>query len=268
MKKQPARKESDWKVMRLLRRDELDGMLRKIGADLYHSNHSFHKLLHGGKLQKGQVQAWALNRYCYQSAIPIKDAVLMSRFDDIGMRREWRLRIRDHDGVLDGGISSGSSGGSCGIERWLALTDALGLDRDVVQSREFALPATRFAVQAYVQFVAAQPILAAVASSLTELFSPAIIAERVSGMLENYDFIDQKSMAYFTPRLEQARRDVDFALNYVLEHAATLQQQQSVVDALVFKCQVLWSQLDALHFAYVSPRLIPPGAFRPNQEEK
>jgi pyrroloquinoline-quinone synthase len=36
-----------------------------------------------------------------------------------------------------------------------------------------------------------------------------------------------------------------------------------VLAALRFKCAVLWSQLDALHFAYVAPGYVPPGAFVP-----
>ena len=152
-------------------------------------------MLHGGKLKKPQVQAWALNRYCYQSAVPRKDAALISRCHDRELRREWMHRVIDHDGY---GEEEG------GIERWLVLTDGLGLDRDYVVSMKGALPATRFAVEAYVNFVREQPLVEAVASSLTELFAPKIHKERISGMLENYDFIDEKVMAYFKRRLTQA----------------------------------------------------------------
>ncbi|HET6927253.1 MAG TPA: pyrroloquinoline-quinone synthase PqqC, partial [Hyphomicrobiaceae bacterium] len=216
--------------------------------------HPFHHLLHGGKLAKGQVQAWALNRFCYQSAVPRKDAALMSRAFDRGLRREWIHRILDHDG-------SGDEQG--GIERWLVLTDALGLDRAYVISMEGALPATRFAVEAYVSFVRERTLLEAVASSLTELFAPSIHRERLVGMLENYDFIGERAMQYFRRRLDQANRDADFALEFVKAHATTLATQGAVVDAVRFKCNVLWAQLDALHHAYVTPGLIPPGAFRP-----
>ena len=82
-------------------------------------------------------------------------------------------------------------------------------------------------------------------------------------MLENYDFIGEQAMAYFSRRLDQADRDADFALDYVKRHAATAEMQLAVVDAVRFKCNVLWAQLDALHHAYVTPGLIPPGAFRP-----
>jgi pyrroloquinoline-quinone synthase len=143
------------------------------------------------------------------------------------------------------------------------LTDGLGLDRDYVTSTEGLLPATRFAVDAYVNFVRDRSLLEAVASCLTEMFSPEIIAERVEGLLKNYDFISRDTLAYFTPRLTQAPTDVAFALSYVKEHADTPEKQGLILDTLRFKCDVLWAQLDALYFAYVEPKLIPPGAFVP-----
>ena len=233
--------------------DAMEARLREIGATRYHSLHPFHHLLHSGQLTKGQVQAWALNRYYYQSSIPLKDAALISRFRDRAVRLEWRHRLDDHDG---------GEGAEGGIDRWLKLTDGLGLDRDYVESTEGILPATRFAVDAYVTFVREKSPLEAVASSLTELFAPKIHEERISGMLANYDFIDDGIMAYFKRRLTQAPRDADFALHYVRENARTPEQRQAVCDALIFKTNVLWVQLDALHHAYVSG-FIPPGAFRP-----
>ncbi|MEJ2378984.1 MAG: pyrroloquinoline quinone biosynthesis protein C, partial [Pseudolabrys sp.] len=152
-----------------------------------------------------------------------------------------------------------------GIERWLKLTEGLKLDRAYVISQAGALPATKFAVEAYVRFVYERPTLEAIASSLTELFAPGIHAERIAGMLEHYDFVTPDLVAYFRKRLSQAPRDANFALNYVLEHARTPAQQQAALDALTFKTNVLWAQLDALYFAYVDPGLIPPGAFRPEQ---
>jgi pyrroloquinoline-quinone synthase len=234
--------------------NQLEAAIRQVGAERYHDKHPFHRLLHGGKLNKGQVQAWALNRYCYQTAVPRKDAALMSRTMDRALRREWVHRILDHDGA------GGEEGG---IERWLVLAEALGLDRAYVISMQGALPATRFAVEAYVDFVRQRTLLEAVASSLTEVFAPSIHRERISGMLENYDFISDHAMQYFKRRLDQANRDADFALAYVRQHALTPEQQAAAVDAVRFKCNVLWAQLDALHHAYVVPALIPPGAFRP-----
>jgi len=127
------------------------------------------------------------------------------------------------------------------------------------------LPATRFAVDAYVNFVRDRSLLEAVASCLTEMFSPQIIAERVDGMLRSYDFISRDTLGYFTPRLTQAPTDVAFALGFVKQHADTAEKQALVLDTLRFKCDVLWAQLDALYFAYVEPRLVPPGAFVPEQ---
>src|SRR5262252_2459774 len=233
---------------------ELEAAIRAVGAEHYHDKHPFHRRLHGANLDKGQVQAWALNRFCYQSGVPRKDAALMSRTFDRALRREWIHRMLDHDG------SAGEEGG---IERWLVLTDALGLDRAYVVCMEGALPATRFAVEAYVSFVRERTLLEAVASSLTELFAPSIHRERIAGMLESYDFVGERAMQYFQRRLDQANRDADFALEFVKQHATTPQMQAAVVDAVRFKCSVLWAQLDALHHAYVTPGLIPPGAFRP-----
>lgn len=234
--------------------EELERQIRAVRAERYHDKHPFHRLLHSGHLNKGHVQAWALNRYCYQAAVPRKDAALLSRTTDRELRREWVYRILDHDGR---GTEEG------GIERWLVLTDGLGLDRAYVVSMAGALPATRFAVEAYVTFVRERSLIEAVASSLTELFAPSIHRERISGMLENYEFIDERVMSYFRRRLTQATRDADFALDYVKQHATTRELQDLCVEAVRFKCDVLWAQLDALHHAYVTPGLIPPGAFRP-----
>ncbi len=145
------------------------------------------------------------------------------------------------------------------------MTDALGLDRGYVQSGRGLLPATRFAVDAYVRFVQERSLLEAVASSLTELFSPAIIRDRLAGMLAHYDFVSKDALTYFDKRLDQAPRDVDFAIDYVKREARRPDQQQAVLAALTFKCDVLWAQLDALYHAYVEPRHIPPGAFEPKE---
>jgi coenzyme PQQ biosynthesis protein C len=243
-------------VTELLTPDGLEAALRRIGDERYHNRHPFHHLLHGGKLTKGQVQAWALNRYCYQSAIPRKDAAFIARTDDPELRRMWRQRLVDHDG---------DAPGTGGVARWLALTSGLGLDREYVVSRSGALPATKFAVEAYVHYVRERSLLEAVASSLTELFSPTIISERVSGMLAGYSFVSRDTLAYFNARMTQAPRDADFALDFVKREARSVEQQKQVLASLEFKCDVLWAQLDALYHAYVSPGHIPPGAFRPDE---
>ena len=234
--------------------DQLEDALRAIGAVRYHDKHPFHRRLHSGGCSKAQVQAWALNRYCYQAHIPQKDAAILARIEDPALRRAWRQRLVDHDGDRDGE--------GC-ISRWLALTDALGLDRTEVVAMRGVLPGTRFAVGAYVSFVRDRSLLEAIASSLTELFSPQVIQDRVQGMLASYDFVTRETLAYFTARPEQARRDVDVALAYVKAHARTPETQGAVLAALSFKCDVLWAMLDALEHAYVTPGSVPPGAWEP-----
>jgi len=237
----------------LLSPAEFEARFKAVGAERYHNHHPFHRMLHDGKLNKGQVQAWALNRYIYQSRIPIKDAIIVSRLPTPELRALWRVRIEDHDGT------DGTDGG---IARWLKLTDGLGLDRKMVIAETAVLPATVFAADAYVHFVRDRTLLEAVASSLTELFAPKIIAERVEGMLAGYNFVSRETLAYFGARMTQAPRDADFALRYCIETAKTRDQQDACIAALTFKCNVLWAMLDALYHAYVAPGHIPPGAFR------
>jgi pyrroloquinoline-quinone synthase len=237
-----------------LGRAELERRLRQVGAERYHDKHPFHRLLHQGRLDRGQLQAWVLNRFYYQSRIPLKDAALLSHAEDPGFRREWIRRILDHDG------REGEEGG---IERWLVLAEGVGLDRDRVLSLREVLPATRFAVDAYVRFVRDATLLEAVASSLTELFAPDLHQARIAALLENYDFANDRTLAYFRERLGEAPRDVAFGLSYVLEQARRRDQQEATIAALTFKTDVLWAQLDALHHAYVEPGHVPPGAFLP-----
>ncbi len=245
-----------WGDAPLLTKDDFEAAIRAVGVERYHDKHPFHKLLHGGQMNKDQVAAWALNRYCYQEAVPRKDAAFMSRVHDRELRREWIHRNHDHDGL---GEEQG------GIERWLVLTDALGLSREYVTSRRGALPATKYAVEAYVRFVVEEPLVVAVASSLTELFAPSIHRERIAGMLEHYNFVNDHVMAYFKRRLTQAPRDSEFALKYVRDNCFSRAEQEACIGAVRFKCDVLWAQLDTLHLAYVSPGVIPPGAWRPGE---
>jgi pyrroloquinoline-quinone synthase len=237
---------------------ELEAVLREVGSERYHNRHPYHHRMTSGDLSKGELQAWALNRYCYQAVIPRKDATILARAEDPAFRAEWRKRIEDHDG---------EDGWSGGIARWLHLATSLGLDGEAVKSERLALPATRFAVGAYLSFCTNRSLLEAVASSLTELFSPVIIGERVPAMLAKYDYVTEDTLAYFTRRPEQASRDSDFALAYVLRHADTVERQQAAIDALVFKCDILWAMLDALQHAYGEAGNIPPGAFRPEMAQ-
>jgi len=237
-------------------REDFEARLRQIGAERYHDLHVFHELLHSGRCTPDQVRAWVINRYYYQCSIPMKDAAFMSRVRDAKLRQAWRSRIEDHDG---------SDGVEGGIARWLKLAEAVGLDPDYVASIRGVLPATRFAVDAYVRFVREETMLEAVASSLTELFAPKIHEQRIVGLLKHYDFANENSIAYFRTRLKQAPKDVAFGLKYVLDHADTSEKQDAAAAALTFKTDVLWSQLDALYSAYVTPGRIPPGAWTPGE---
>ena len=237
-------------------RETLEARLRQIGEERYHDKHPFHHQLHGGQCTPDQVRAWVINRWAYQAAIPMKDAAFISRCSDPAMRRAWRSRIEDHDGGID-------EGG--GLRRWLKLAEAVGLDPDYVASSRGVLPATRFAVDAYVRYVRDMPLLQAVASSLTELFAPKIHEKRIEGLLEHYAFANADSLSYFRNRLDQAPRDVAYGLNWVLEHADTPEKEDQACSALIFKTEVLWAQLDALQSAYVVPGRIPPGAWQPGE---
>ena len=208
--------------------------------------------MHEGRLSRGQLKAWALNRYYYQSIIPVKDAIILSRGPDPVFRRAWRKRIVDHDGDA---LSEG------GIKRWLKLAEAAGVASEQVRTGEGILPATRFAVNEYLNIVRNRSLLEAVASSLTELFSRDLISLRMEKLRQHYPWLSG-GLDYFEARLTQAPEDAKFALNYVYENAGTRQEQERAIQALRDKCDILWAQLDALYFAYVQPGWPPPGAFR------
>ncbi len=229
-----------------------------IGEERYHHKHPFHKLMHEGALSRGQLQAWALNRYYYQASIPRKDAALLARTDDHAFRTAWRKRLVDHDG--DGAQAGPGGPKPGGIEKWLKLVEATGLSRLHAVRGDGILPATRYAVDAYIHFVATRSHLEAVASSLTELFSRNLIALRMDRLREFYPWLSS-GLDYFTGRLTQAPEDAEFALAWVVKHARTREEQDAAHNALRAKCDILWAMLDALYFAYVQPGWPPPGAF-------
>ena len=218
-------------------REELERRLRAVGAARYHNRHPFNRRMHEGELSRAELQLWVANRYCYQQAIPIKDAAILSNCPEQAVRRAWIQRIIDHDG------REGSEGG---LEAWLRLAEAMGVERDVVVSGTRVLPGVRFAVDAYVQFCRTRPWLEAVAASLTELFAPTIVSERLSAILTHYQWIEPAGLEYFRTRLTQAPRDADYALGLVLERCVTRKWQDRALAALNFKCDVLWSLLDAV----------------------
>lgn len=240
---------------RLLTVEELRAALREIGRKRYHHQHPFHLLMHEGRLSRGQLQAWVLNRYYYQSRIPIKDAIVISRSDDSAFRRAWRKRVLDHDG---------DSSPEGGIERWLRLAEATGLSRERVMNCQEILPAVRYAVDAYLDLVRSRSLTEAVASSLTELFSRDLITLRMGALRQHYPWLSG-GLDYFEARLDQAPADAHFAFHYVVEHARTRAEQELAMNALREKCEILWAQLDAIYYSYVQPGWTPPSAFHPEE---
>jgi pyrroloquinoline-quinone synthase len=218
--------------------EEFTARLRDVGRDRYHDKHPFHQLMHEGELSRKQVQCWVANRFYYQNNIPIKDAVLLSRCPVRDVRRKWLQRIIDHDGTdSDPG----------GIEKWLRLGEGVGLARIELEEDRRLLPGVRFAVDAYVNFVATRPWVEGVASSLTELFAPTLMADRLAALAEHYAWIDRDALAYFRARPPQASRDSEHGLAVLIEYCKTVEDQCRAVSALEFKCDVLWAQLDAIY---------------------
>src|SRR5437660_6248075 len=245
---------TDTQAAPLLSPEELRAQLQATGEERYHHKHPFHLLMHEGRLSRGQLQAWALNRYYYQSIIPVKDSIILSRGPDPVFRRAWRKRVVDHDG-------DATNNNVGGIHRWLKLAEATGLRAEKVRSGEGILPATRFAVNEYLNIVRSRSLLEAVASSLTELFSRDLISLRMEKLRQHYPWLSG-GLDYFEARLTQAPEDAHYAVNYVYENAKTRTEQELSIQALRDKCDILWAQLDALYFAYVQPGWPPPGAFR------
>lgn len=186
------------------------------------------------------MQAWVANRYYYQKQIPVKDAAILANLPSAAHRRVWMARLIDHDG---------DAYGAGGTSAWLGLARAVGLDEAYVTSERGVAPGTRFAVDAYVTFARTRPWVEAVASSLTELFGPPVMERRVAALLEKYPWIDPAGMAYFERRIPLARRDAETALEWVEQEALTRELQDRCVDALRFKCDVLWCMLDATALA-------------------
>jgi len=225
--------------------EELVERLRGLGAR-YHHLHPFHVRMDAGELSREELQRWVANRFYYQRCIPIKDAAILSNCPEVAVRRLWIQRIIDHDGT---------SPGTGGIESWLRLGDALGVDRDELESERRVLPGVRYAVDAYVDFARRKPWIEAVASSLTELFGPGAIRVRLAALEAHYPWIDRAGLTYFRDRLEQAPRDADYALGLVVERCVTREQQERAVAALRFKTEVLWAQLDAIERGATQPEV-------------
>jgi pyrroloquinoline-quinone synthase len=212
----------------------------------YHDQHPFSRRMNEGSLSRGQIQGWVANRFYYQETIPRKDAAILANCPEREVRRRWVRRILDHDGTADGegDIEAG------GIEAWLRLGESVGLSREEIADERHVVPGVRFAVDAYLTFARTRPWVEAVASSLTELFAPDLMADRLAAFERHYPWIDPRGLAYFRARLTQAPRDSEHALHVVMERCRTPDQRAAAVAALSFKCDVLWSMLDAIDRAY------------------
>ncbi len=224
--------------------EELIAALRAQGGS-YHDLHPFHVRMNEGLLSPEELGRWVANRYYYQRSIPIKDAAILSNCPDPDIRRVWIQRILDHDGTEPGGG---------GIESWLRLGAALGVERDELLSERLVLPGVRYAVDAYVTFCRTRPWIEAVAASLTELFGPGAIRVRIDALERHYPWIDPAGLEYFRARLHQAPRDAQFALDLVVERCRTREEQDRAVAALAFKCDLLWAQLEAIERGDTRPR--------------
>ena len=221
--------------------------LTQEGHRHYHDHHPFHQLMHEGKLSKFQLQQWVLNRYYYQTRLPIKDALILAKSgDDVSFRRQWIERIHQQDGKQEG---------EGGRALWLRLAEGVGLDVEEVRSFRGVLPGVRMACDHYVELVHAMSLLEAVALSLTELFAADLMSKRIAVWEEHYPWVDQKALAYFRARVSRASLDCKEALEFVLSHATTYDLQERCVKALIVKTQILWHILDCLSFAYIDQGL-------------
>ena len=245
--------------------------LRAIGVHAYHDKHPFHVAMNEGQLSPDALRGWAANRFYYQRNIPIKDAAILANCPVREVRRVWIHRILDHDGEAPrrGGLQSAQPAeisavgkpplsDQGGIEAWVRLGEACGISRDELLDNRHLLPGVQFAVDAYVNFARSQPWPIAIASSLTELFAPDLMATRLAAFEKFYRWIDPRGLDYFRRRVTQARRDSDDALAITLEYCNTRELQQEAVRALEFKCDVLWSMLDVIHHAYGGLEIAAP----------
>lgn len=215
--------------------------LRAVGENHYHDKHPFHQYMNSGQLTREQVRGWVANRYYYQKNIPIKDAAIVANCPVREVRRAWLHRISDHDGLCEG---------EGGIEAWLTLAAAVGLRPEEILNEEHVLPGVRFAVDAYVTFARTKPWPIAIASSLTELFAPDLMRERLSAFERFYSWVPSEGLAYFRSRITQAKVDSDQGLAFTLHYCNTRELQEEAVKALSLKCDILWSMLDAMYMAY------------------
>jgi len=233
--------------------DAFEARLREIGELRYHHRHPFNQRMHAGTLRPSEIRTWVANRYYYQTRIPIKDGLIIAKAADPSFRRDWVQRIHDHDGLRPG---------EGGLSLWLALADAVGLERERVESLRDVLPGVRRACDAYVEFVGSHDLLESVASSLTELFAGGIMTERIAAFEAHYDWVDTRGLHYFRTRTVQAPADAAFGLAFVKREAQSREEQERCTAALTRKCEILWSLLDAIEAAHARPELSPHAVAR------
>lgn len=221
--------------------EEFEARLRAIGEQRYHHLHPFNERMHAGTLSEEEFRGWVRNRFYYQVNLPVKDAFILTKLPGRDDRRRWIQRIIDHDG---------RTGDEGGIEKWIRLGEAVGLTRQELLDGESVLPGVRFAVDAYVDFCRRSPWLESVASALTELFAPDLLSKRISDVERHYPWIASEGLEYFRARLTQQPKDIAHLLELVIENATTAEQQDACMRALEFKCDVLWSLLDAVQLEY------------------
>ncbi|GAA2373324.1 pyrroloquinoline-quinone synthase PqqC [Dactylosporangium salmoneum] len=222
-----------------LSREDLAATLRGLSAR-YWDKHPFHVRLHAGGCSPDEVRAWVANRWYYQRCLSQKNAAIIASCPLPEVRRRWVERIAFQDG---------SSDGAGGLQDWLVLAEAVGLDPAEVRDERRVLPGVRFAVDGYVNFCRTRPWTEGAAAALTELFSPDLMADRIRAWQRHYDWIKPYGFAYFENRIPVVRRDSQYTLSLVLDHCRTREQQDAAVAALSFKCDVLRAILDAVDYA-------------------
>jgi pyrroloquinoline-quinone synthase len=215
-----------------LTRQEFAAALRGL-APRYWDNHPFHRRLHAGACSPGEVRAWVANRWYYQRILAQKNAAVIGNCPLAEVRRRWIERIRFNDGALDD---------------WLLLADAVGLAREELLDERHVRRGVRFAVDAYLHFCQARPWTEAAAAALTEMFSPDLMAKRVTAWRAHYDWIKPDGYTYFERRIPLVEQDAQYTLDLVLEHCRSADQQHAAVAALAFKCDVLGAMLDAIDY--------------------
>ncbi len=210
---------------------EFEQALRAKGA-YYHIYHPFHVAMYEGRATREQIQGWVANRFYYQVNIPLKDAAILANCPDREIRREWIQRLLDHDGA------PGEDGG---IEAWLRLGEAVGLDPDQLRSQELVLPGV--CGRRLRELRPARQLAGSgqqLADRIVRAADPPVTAGQLAAALP----MDRPG------RLGQARRDVEHGLAITLQHYTTYEGQQRMLEILQFKLDILWSMLDAMSMAY------------------